>query len=222
MSIAGILTAAGSSQRFGQPKLLLPLGTQPVLAWAAQALRHPKITSYWITIPESLAAEFQPVLAEYLPEFIPVIGGETRAQSIQNAIKEIEKINKYTKIVIHDAARPLAPRTVVESLVIALETYKAAVPGLVLADTIKQINTQGEVLKTIPRETLRAIQTPQGFHLNTLSLAYNTLSPDQIAAATDEAALIEQLGHPIKVIPGSSKALKLTHPEDLARLSQWL
>ncbi len=216
MRLGLILTAAGLSQRFGgQPKLLTPIQNKPLIAWAAESCQYNDILHYIVTIPESLAEVFTPVLNHYLPNYQIVFGGPTRAQSIQLAIAHLQDCDT---VLIHDAARPYVNPTVLKALLKGLDTHEAVVPGLPVSDTIKQVDASNQVISTPPRSTLRAIQTPQAFKINALQYAYRTLSTEDIAASTDEASLCEKLGKQVLVIPGDPKTFKITYPEDIETL----
>jgi 2-C-methyl-D-erythritol 4-phosphate cytidylyltransferase len=91
-----------------------------------------------------------------------------------------------------------------------------AVPGVPLADTVKETDTAGLVVRTVPRERLVAVQTPQGFPRQMLETAHQRARADASLAATDDAALCERLGYPVRVVPGSGRNLKVTTADDFA------
>ena len=93
----------------------------------------------------------------------------------------------------------------------------AAVPGLPLADTVKETDAAGQVIRTVPRDHLVAVQTPQAFPRAMLEAAHQRARSDAVAgAATDDAALCERLGHPVRVVAGSARNIKITTAEDFA------
>jgi 2-C-methyl-D-erythritol 4-phosphate cytidylyltransferase len=124
---------------------------------------------------------------------------------------------------VHDAARPLAPPSLIARVIEAvLDGHPAVVPGLPVTDTVKQVRTGGPVepvLATVPRTDLRAVQTPQGFELALLLRAHATFAADaalEATAASDDAGLVERLGEPVWVVAGDERAAKITTPRDLA------
>jgi 2-C-methyl-D-erythritol 4-phosphate cytidylyltransferase len=116
-------------------------------------------------------------------------------------------------VLVHDAARPLAPPELADAVVATIRAgADAVVPGVALADTVKQVDPAGRVEATPDREVLRAVQTPQGFLRAVLQEAHAAASG---ASATDDAGLVEQLGRTVLVVPGSEEAFKVTRPLDL-------
>jgi 2-C-methyl-D-erythritol 4-phosphate cytidylyltransferase len=115
---------------------------------------------------------------------------------------------------VHDAARPLAPSELADDVVAALRRgADAVVPGLPVTDTVKRVDGDATVVETVPREHLRAVQTPQGFRREVLAAAHEAAGAE--AAATDDAGLVERLGRPVTVIAGHPEAFKVTRPLDL-------
>ena len=163
---------------------------------------------------DSIAAEFASVGAAAV---LTVAGGVTRQDSVRAALKVLPP--EADIVLVHDAARPLAPVALIEAVAAAVRAgAHAVVPGLAVDDTIKRIDTAGLVIETPPRHLLRAIQTPQGFTRELLERAHRLQAPE----ATDDAGLVELLGEPVLVIPGSPEAFKITRPADLARAEAWL
>jgi len=120
-------------------------------------------------------------------------------------------------IVVHDAARPLAAPELFDRTVAALEAdpgLAGAVTAVVLSDTIKRSGAGGEVVETLDRDELRAVQTPQAFRRDALVAAL-AAEPKALAAATDDASLVELAGGRVALVEGSSRNLKITTPEDL-------
>lgn len=122
-------------------------------------------------------------------------------------------------VLVHDAARPLVPAELVEAIVQGVRGgAPAVIPGLAVSDTIKRVDAAGVVLDTPVRAELRAVQTPQGFRRDVLERAYEA-AVEAVGAmlATDDAGLVERIGEPVLVIPGSPDAFKITHARDLER-----
>jgi 2-C-methyl-D-erythritol 4-phosphate cytidylyltransferase len=140
---------------------------------------------------------------------VVITGGATRSQSVANALKALSLTTRY--VLIHDAARAFAPTELAESILAQLNLGEnAVVPALDVVDTIKVVDERGYVIDTPQRDLLRAVQTPQGFTFETITAAHASG-----ADATDDAALVAVLGVPVKVVPGSQLARKITTLDDL-------
>lgn len=143
-------------------------------------------------------------------------GGTTRAESVRAGVADVSP--EAAVVLVHDAARPLLPDEVVERVLAPVaEGWDGAVPALPVADTIKRVRGD-EVVETLEREQLVAVQTPQAFAADVLRTALG----GDVAGASDCAALVEAAGGRIKVVPGDRRLLKVTSPEDLALVESWL
>lgn len=141
-----------------------------------------------------------------------VAGGDTRQESVARALNSLPA--DVDVVLVHDAARPLVPVSLVDAVAAAVRGgADAVVPGLPVADTIKSVDAADVVSATLDRGALRAIQTPQGFRRATLAEAHAAADPD--APATDDADLVERLGGKVVVVPGDEEAFKVTRPLDL-------
>jgi 2-C-methyl-D-erythritol 4-phosphate cytidylyltransferase len=139
-----------------------------------------------------------------------VAGGAQRQESVARALAALP--SEVGLVLVHDAARCLVPASVVEAVVAALRAGAAAVvPVLPVADTVKQVDAAGAVVRTVPRADLRAVQTPQGFARHVLERAHGA----GVQGATDDASLVEALGLPVTTVAGSEEAFKVTRPLDL-------
>lgn len=126
-------------------------------------------------------------------------------------------------VLVHDGARPLVPRTVIDAVIEGCAARGAAIPAIPVKDTIKQIHISdsGAVVSSTPeRSSLRAVQTPQGFDAALLMRAYDACGPD--TAVTDDASLVEALGVPVYIVDGDEMNIKITTPSDLGRAEQLL
>lgn len=141
-----------------------------------------------------------------------VAGGDTRQDSVARALHALPA--DVDVVLVHDAARPLVPVSLVDAVAAAVRGgADAVVPGLPVADTIKSVDAADVVASTLDRSALRAIQTPQGFRRTTLTEAHAAADPD--APATDDAGLVERLGGKVVVVAGDEEAFKVTRPLDL-------
>ena len=141
-----------------------------------------------------------------------VRGGAERQDSVYAGLKALGP--DVDLVLIHDGARPFITPDLIERIVKETRVLKAVVAALPVRDTIKEIGEDGRVLKTLNRERLWEIQTPQGFHYPLLLKAYDKAFQDRYYG-TDDAALVERLGIGVKVVLGSRFNLKITTPEDL-------
>jgi 2-C-methyl-D-erythritol 4-phosphate cytidylyltransferase len=173
-----------------------------------------------VAAPEDGVAAVLALLAEHgLDDAVPgraaavvVAGGETRQDSVARALVALPA--DIDVVLVHDAARPLVPTSLVDLVVATvIGGADAVVPGLPVADTIKSVDAGGMVDATLDRDLLRTVQTPQGFRRTTLTEAHAASDPD--APATDDAGLVEALGGKVVVVPGHEEAFKVTRPLDL-------
>jgi 2-C-methyl-D-erythritol 4-phosphate cytidylyltransferase/2-C-methyl-D-erythritol 2,4-cyclodiphosphate synthase len=210
-SIALVL-AAGSGSRHGPlPKQYLTLLGQPVLRHAlARLLAHPGIGAVRAVIGAGDAADYAAATAGLdLPP--PIIGGGSRQASARAGLEAIAA-EAPGAVLIHDAARPLVPRAVIDRLLDALATAEAAIPALPVADTLRRI--EDLVTSTVPRNNLHRVQTPQAFRFPAILAAHRAATRDH----TDDAALIEDMGGQVRLVEGDERLLKITQPGDIARL----
>lgn len=208
------MPAAGSGVRLGpgDPKALRSLGGRSLLLHAVQRLRAAALVdAVIVAVPAGCEGQVAAELS-VVPAVVTVTGGATRQDSVRAALRALTA--DVDVVLVHDAARPLAPVALIEAVTAAvLRGAPAVVPGVPVDDTVKRVGPTGLVLDTPPRETLRAIQTPQGFQRGVLERAH----AQQSAAVTDDAGLVELLGEPVLVIPGDADAFKITRPDDLVR-----
>ena len=220
MSVWAVLAAAGRGERLqaDQPKAFAQLGGRPLLAESLERLE----ASAWI---DSIVVVAPPgweepviLLAEELgcgKVVASVGGGESRAASVRLGVSEVA--GDAAVILVHDAARPLVSDLVVERLIAALnEGWDGAVPGLAPSDTIKRVH-EDAVVETLPRDELRAVQTPQAF---VAAVFRDAVSGG--GETTDCAALVEAQGGRVTVIEGDPRLLKVTTADDLALVESWL
>jgi 2-C-methyl-D-erythritol 4-phosphate cytidylyltransferase len=144
-------------------------------------------------------------------EVLVVAGGASRQMSVAAALAAVPE--RYDIVLVHDAARALAPPELVERVAAAVrEGHAAVIPVLPVVDTIKHVQLSGEVMATLDRSVLRAVQTPQGFQRPTLVQAHAAAVDDH----TDDAGMAEKIGVRVWTVPGEESALKITRPFDLA------
>ncbi len=215
--LALVVVAAGQGQRLGAgvPKAFVDLVGRPLLTHAIESIiALPEVAQLVIAVPESHLVEAALIGAELigaLPiSFEVVLGGDTRQVSIANALAELRPESEI--VLVHDAARALAPTSLFSSVAASVrETKLSTLPVMRVVDTVKRIDGQ-TVLETVDREVLRSAQTPQGFIASELREAYSTAESE----FTDDAALMQAAGHRIIAVEGDERAFKITTPADLA------
>jgi 2-C-methyl-D-erythritol 4-phosphate cytidylyltransferase len=211
----GIVAAAGSGLRLGAdvPKALVPLAGRPLVCWAVDALRTGGVARVVVAVPAAERAAFAAVLA---PDVVVVDGGATRTASVRAALAAMTDPGHPTPdaVLVHDAARPLTPPEAVARVLAALAGgARAVVPVLPMADTVVVVDDDGVVTGAVPRAPLRRVQTPQGFHRDTLVAAYAALEDG--AEHTDDASVVRATGTPVATVAGDERAAKVTVAHDL-------
>jgi 2-C-methyl-D-erythritol 4-phosphate cytidylyltransferase len=143
-------------------------------------------------------------------ELAVVAGGETRPESVARAL--INLPHDVDVVLVHDAARPLVPVEVVSSVAAAVrEGHPAVIPVLPMVDTIRSVDAAGSITGTVPRDQLRAVQTPQGFQRSVLQRAHAEVDD----SVTDDAGMVESLGIPLHAVEGHEESFKVTRPMDI-------
>jgi 2-C-methyl-D-erythritol 4-phosphate cytidylyltransferase len=200
VSISGIVVAAGEGARFGVPKQFEAVAGIRLVDRAVEAVEL-ACDELVVVLPGGVSWDGKPVTAS-------VPGGSTRSASVRAGLDAIA--GSATVVVVHDAARPLAPPSLFDAVISAVRAgADAAVPGLPISDTVKRVDDD-RVVETISRDGLVAVQTPQAFRVDALRAAHAAAGD-----ATDDAALVEAGGGRVVVVPGDSRNLKITTPADL-------
>jgi 2-C-methyl-D-erythritol 4-phosphate cytidylyltransferase len=215
-----VVVAAGSGERLAadRPKAFVRLGGRTMLAWSLAMLDdHDLIDGIVMVVPadyeERASLLADDLCATKIAAAVP--GGETRPESVAAGLACVPDSAAY--VLVHDAARPLAPPAVVDRVVGALRAgAEGVVPALPVADTVKRVGADGSVAETLDRGLLRAVQTPQGFPVAVLRAALGAHAGD----ASDCASMVEQLGRAVVCVDGDERSFKVTTPADLARAEQ--
>lgn len=209
-SISAIIAAAGSARRMGCDKLELEFAGESVLVHTVRRFYTHKHIDEVIVVTR--ADKIQPVKNELehanLKNCRIVVGAQTRGQSSALGIKSASG----DIVLIHDGARPFVSEALITRVIDGVISYGAAAAALPVTDTVKKISTDGFIQSTVDRETLAAMQTPQGFKRNDILRAYEAGGE----ACTDDCAAAEKSGIKIKTVEGSRENIKLTLPEDIA------
>jgi len=215
-SIIAIVPAAGLGKRFDSSRRKTFVNVEEIPLLAHTLLRLHKEESIIEIIPvlrnedieygKQLAIEYELYKIKKIAQ-----GGHERQDSIYNALKMIDDDQL---ILIHDGVRPVIPEGTIVNLLRELNGVDGVIPGRPAKETLKEIDDDGLVVSTVNRQKIRSIQTPQLFRYNLIRRAYD-LAYEKGLYATDDAALVENMGGKIKVIPGSPYNIKVTVPEDM-------
>ncbi|MCU0373126.1 MAG: 2-C-methyl-D-erythritol 4-phosphate cytidylyltransferase [Ignavibacteria bacterium] len=213
-----IIPASGSGIRFGSktPKQFLKIdGTEILILTLSRFLSDKRIKSVFISAQKKYIGKIENLVREYSIRKVKEVveGGMFRQDSVYNSFKRIN-CGKNDRVIVHDAVRPFVSRKLLNNLLEASPDYDCVVPALRLTDTVKLTDDRGIVLKTVPRENLWSIQTPQIFSYAKLSKAFDYAARHKFVG-TDEASLMEYAGFKVKVIEGEMSNIKITTRKDL-------
>jgi 2-C-methyl-D-erythritol 4-phosphate cytidylyltransferase len=202
MSVVGIVPAGGSGERLGadRPKAFVVCAGRPLIEWSLEVLG---------AVCDRVVVAAPPGYDEGPDR---VRGGDSRSASVRNALAAAPEAEIA---VVHDAARPLVTRELVERCLAALEPgIDGAIAAVPMTDTLKEVASDGRVLRTLDRSSLWAIQTPQVFKADILRRALER-DAAALAAATDDAWLVDDVGGVITVVESFPENLKVTRESDL-------
>lgn len=213
-----LIVAAGSGVRAGGavPKQFASIAGMPMLTHAAAAfLRHPAIDAVVVVVAEGQRAMAKAALSHVdMASIRIVVGGPTRRESVQRGLDALPDADH---VLVHDAARPFLPASVISAVIAALDDSDAAIPALPVADTLARGVATGDRLTlndTVSRESLYRVQTPQGFRLASLRAAHAAWPAGE--DASDDAQMVRRLGGSVALVQGDAMLEKVTHPEDFA------
>jgi len=202
LAVVGIVPAAGRGDRLGAsaPKAFVVVAGRPLLDWSLDVLRE---------TCERVVVAVPPGREDGVDR---VAGGSSRSASVLAALRAA---GEATAVVVHDAARPLVTRALVERcLACVAEGWDGAVAAAPVADTIKEAAADGRVVRTLDRSALWAVQTPQAFEAGALRRALE-VDAEALAGATDDAALVEAAGGRVRLVEAPPENLKVTTSFDL-------
>ena len=213
--VAALVPAAGRGERLGPgaPKAIREIAGTPMLVHAVKALAaSPVVDVVVVAAPsdyrEDVGSLLQP--QEFSAEVFVVAGGESRSESGARAL--IALPDDVDVVLVHDAARPLVPLEVITNVVAAVRNgHAAVVPVVPLVDTIRTVTGDASLGATVSRDSLRAVQTPQGFTRDVLQRAHAEVD----APVTDDAGMVERLGVAVHAVDGHEDAFKVTRPLDV-------
>ena len=216
--ICTLIPAAGEGNRLKSAvkKPYVALAQKPILTHTIQRFeQNTAVDEIFVLVNE---ADFEmcraTVLAPYAFQKVQplVAGGATRQQSVHNGVRALPADTDF--VIVHDGVRPFVTDETIFACLDAAAEWGAAVAAVPVKETIKMANAEDFIVETPPRERLWTVQTPQVFRKSLLEEAHQIAEEKQLTA-TDDAALVEHLGHPVKLVNGSYANVKITTPEDL-------
>ncbi len=218
MKTNAVIVSAGKGVRFmeGKKKQFLSLAGKTILAHTLDPFEKcPMIRSIHLVVGyEDMDYCLKEIVEkhQYRKVSYVVPGGKRRQDSVRNGVDILPDDTEI--VVIHDGVRPFVTQEMIEESIRSASRYRAAVLAMPVKDTIKMVNPKGIVLKTLDRDTLWQIQTPQAFQAPLLREALRKASEEGFLG-TDDASLVERLGVDVHIVPGSYTNIKITTPEDL-------
>jgi 2-C-methyl-D-erythritol 4-phosphate cytidylyltransferase len=219
MKLGVVLTAGGTGTRFGSPVPKQFLEIRPGLPLLRCALETfhalPDVATVVLTLPPDRMADWAPLVTEFAKLKV-VAGGPERWLSVRHGVEALSP--DVDAVLIHDAARPFTPNSVIRRCAKALGSGTSVIAAIGVSDTVKEVEGP-RVVRTLDRSRLVRVQTPQGFPRKVLTDAYAGMDAGKFggtgpAAPTDEAMIAEAAGHPVVWVEGSFLSRKITTPED--------
>lgn len=220
MIVHAVIPAAGQGKRLGGAvkKQFLTLDGLPILIHTLIPFQQsPFVNEIVCVVPKEDLSFFEGIISEHrlgkVKQILP--GGERRQDSVWAAVSELRRRSDPSDLVlVHDGVRPLVTADLIERTVAAAGEIGGAVAALPVTDSLKRVSSDKMICESLPRAGVWAMQTPQVFRLGLLIEAYQKAGEEGFEA-TDEAMLVERIGHPIRCIEGSIENLKITTPPDL-------
>ncbi|MBE0478570.1 2-C-methyl-D-erythritol 4-phosphate cytidylyltransferase [Candidatus Aerophobetes bacterium] len=212
MKVEVVIAGGGRGTRFSnsQPKQFCSIAGKPILDWTLSRFENSPLVTYIIlVVPRGMKEKAKKILLldSYKKLKLVTEGGEERSDSVHNGLIFVD--NDTQVVLVHDGVRPLVSPSLIQSVIKYTETYAAVVPGVSVKETIKEKDEYDVVVKTLGRDKLRLIQTPQGFKYPIIKKAHQQAKVQNLKAS-DDAGLVEKLGEKVKIIPGEDSNIKIT------------
>jgi 2-C-methyl-D-erythritol 4-phosphate cytidylyltransferase len=213
-----VIVAAGRGTRTGSAELkqFRWVAGKPMLLHSLQTfMARADVAQVVCVLPRDYCADPPPWIFQCdIDRLLLAAGGRERGDSVLAGLEDMPPEVKI--VLVHDAARPFVEDATITRVIDAARAGEGAVPALPALDTMKRVNAVGLIAETLPREELWSAQTPQGFPRAMIERAYREARAAN-AHATDDAALCERIGLPVRIVPGSARAFKITDESDFAR-----
>jgi 2-C-methyl-D-erythritol 4-phosphate cytidylyltransferase len=216
--VVALVPAAGRGLRMGGsvPKQFLSLGGEPLIIQSLRMLQAAPVVDRIILAVPSAEVEYceHEIVSRHGFTKVTqvVVGGAERQDSVRCALAQVPSDTEI--VLIHDAVRPFVTLRMIAEVVAAARKEGAAIIALPMRDTVKQVRTDGLIERTVDRTPLWLAQTPQAFRRDWIETAHRKAQAEGVRA-TDDAFLVEWLGHSVAVVEGSGENIKVTRPEDL-------
>lgn len=229
MKVVAVLLAGGSGSRMGseRPKQFLEVKGRTILEWSVRAFaQHSQVDEICIVSRADCIDDVKNIVTKGSYDKVKHVlpGGKERYDSSLAAIHTYNAQKEDVCLLLHDAVRPLVSERIISDCIEALKQYEAVDVAIPTTDTIIQVNEEGVICQTPPRPTLRNVQTPQGFRLETIRRAYELALQDPGFQTTDDCGVVFRYlpDVPIKVVEGETTNIKITYPQDLLLMEKVL
>jgi 2-C-methyl-D-erythritol 4-phosphate cytidylyltransferase len=216
--VVAVIPSAGGGSRFGSPveKQFLPLADKPLLAHTLEPFqRSPLVQEILLVVPRDWLDKIMDVVVKpfALAKVRSVVpGGAQRQESVRLGLEALKPV--WNVVLIHDGVRPFVTEDLIARSIEETLVHGATLVGVPAVDTIKDVDATGRVQTTLQRDRLWMVQTPQAFRFELIVRAHREAEKAGIVG-TDDASLVERLGHEVRAIPGSYDNIKVTTPRDL-------
>jgi len=214
-----IIPAAGIGARMGsnKPKQFIDLCGKPILAVTLSHFQQCNLVDKIVVVVSKDDVDYcrREIVDRYKLNkvFNVIVGGKRRQDSVRKGLEAVDDLCRWA--LIHDGVRPLVTTELIEKVIKAAKKFRAVITGLPVKETVKELDDQSMVLRSVDRSQLWLIQTPQIFRFEDINLAHQKAIKDGCEEATDDAFLIEKMGIPVKIIEGEENNIKVTTPGDL-------
>ncbi len=217
--VVAIIPAAGIGARMGfeKAKQFMDLCGKPILAVTLSHFQKCNLVDKIVLVVSQDDVDYckREIVDRYKLSkvFKVIVGGKRRQDSVRNGVEAVADSCRW--VLIHDGVRPLVTNGLIERVIKVAKDFRAVITGLPVKETVKEIDGQGSVLRSVDRSQLWLIQTPQIFRWEDINLAHQEAVKHGWEEATDDAFLIEKMGIPVKIIEGEGNNIKVTTPQDL-------
>ena len=217
-NVGVVIVAAGGGTRVGGDELkqFRWIAGKPMLLHSLQTfMAHPRVTAVVAVLPQRYAGDPPPWIFQCdVDRLLVSVGGRTRTESVSNGLDDLA--DEAEVVLVHDAARPFVDTPTIDRVIESVDAGHATVAGLPVVDTLKEVDAELDVVRTVDRTPLWRAQTPQGFPREMIVRVHREARQRKLSA-TDDAALCEALGIPVRIVRGDERAMKITEEADFAR-----
>ena len=213
-----VIVAAGTGSRVGGTELkqFRWVAGKPMLLHSVQAFHARRDVAMVVCVlPKAYVGDPPPWLFQCdLDRLLISVGGRERTESVANGLEDLP--DEVRVVLVHDAARPFIDNAMIDRVIAEARCGRGAIAALPVVDTLKEVDDDGRIVRTVERTGLWRAQTPQGFPRDLIEQAHSRARAERVTA-TDDAALFERLGLPVVVVRGSERAMKITDENDFLR-----